>query len=114
MPDTALLPIEVGAVRLGRSLLSPLTDRISVSVILFHLLAGLAFSVGIGVGVGGSAPLNAGNVLCTYGSELGVTLLLGTLEWEYWPNDFFVSFGLSTEPGRNPRCYCHLRYRAPA
>lgn len=85
MHDAALLLVEVGAVLLGLSLLSRLADRIGISAIPLYLLAGLAF------GVGGFAPLDAGNDFFTFGSELGVILLLLMLGLEYSPSELVTS-----------------------
>ena len=93
MPDAALLLIEVGAVLLGLSLLSRLADRISISAIPFYLLAGLAF------GVGGFVPLEAGNDFFTFGSELGVILLLVMLGLEYSPTELISSLKRSRRAG---------------
>ena len=93
MHDAALLLIEVGAVLLGLSLLSRLADRISISAIPFYLLAGLAF------GVGGFVPLEAGNDFFTFGSELGVILLLVMLGLEYSPTELISSLKRSRRAG---------------
>ena len=93
MHDAALLLIEVGAVLLGLSLLSRLADRISISAIPFYLLAGLAF------GVGGFLPLKAGNDFFTFGSELGVILLLVMLGLEYSPTELISSLKRSRRAG---------------
>ena len=93
MHDTALLLVEVGAVLLGLSLLSRLADRIGISAIPFYLLAGLAF------GVGGFVPLEAGNEFFTFGSELGVILLLVMLGLEYSPTELISSLKQSRRAG---------------
>ncbi|MES2092572.1 MAG: cation:proton antiporter [Actinomycetota bacterium] len=93
MPDAALLLIEVGAVLLGLSLLARLADRIGISAIPFYLLAGLAF------GVGGLLPLDAGNTFFTFGSELGVILLLVMLGLEYSPTELITSLRRSRKAG---------------
>ena len=93
MHDAALLLIEVGAVLLGLSLLSRLADRIGISAIPFYLLAGLAF------GVGGFLPLKAGNDFFTFGSELGVILLLVMLGLEYSPTELISSLKRSRRAG---------------
>ncbi len=93
MPDAALLLIEVGAVLLGLSLLARLADRIGISAIPFYLLAGLAF------GVGGLLPLDAGNAFFTFGSELGVILLLVMLGLEYSPTELITSLRRSRKAG---------------
>ena len=93
MHDAALLLIEVGAVLLGLSLLSRLADRIGISAIPFYLLAGLAF------GVGGFVPLEAGNDFFTFGSELGVILLLVMLGLEYSPTELISSLRRSRRAG---------------
>jgi len=93
MHDTALLLVEVGAVLLGLSLLSRLADRIGISGIPFYLLAGLAF------GVGGFVPLEAGNEFFTFGSELGVILLLVMLGLEYSPTELISSLKQSRRAG---------------
>lgn len=93
MHDAALLLIEVGAVLLGLSLLSRLADRIGISAIPFYLLAGLAF------GVGGFVPLEAGNDFFTFGSELGVILLLVMLGLEYSPTELISSLKRSRRAG---------------
>ena len=93
MHDSALLLIEVGAVLLGLSLLSRLADRIGISAIPFYLLAGLAF------GVGGLVPLDAGNEFFTFGSELGVILLLVMLGLEYSPTELIISLKQSRKAG---------------
>ena len=93
MHDAALLLVEVGAVLLGLSLLSRLADRIGISAIPFYLLAGLAF------GVGGFVPLEAGNEFFTFGSELGVILLLVMLGLEYSPTELISSLKQSRRAG---------------
>ncbi|MEC5169845.1 cation:proton antiporter [Glaciihabitans sp. GrIS 2.15] len=93
MHDAALLLVEVGAVLLGLSLLSRLADRIGISAIPFYLLAGLAF------GVGGFVPLEAGNEFFTFGSELGVILLLVMLGLEYSPTELISSLNQSRRAG---------------
>ena len=93
MHDSALLLIEVGAVLLGLSLLSRLADRIGISAIPFYLLPGLAF------GVGGFVPLDAGNEFFTFGSELGVILLLVMLGLEYSPTELITSLKQSRKAG---------------
>ncbi len=93
MHDAALLLVEVGAVLLGLSLLSRLADRIGISAIPFYLLAGLAF------GVGGFVPLEAGNEFFTFGSELGVILLLVMLGLEYSPTELISSLKQSRRSG---------------
>lgn len=93
MHDAALLLVEVGAVLLGLSLLSRLADRIGISAIPFFLLAGLAF------GVGGFVPLEAGNEFFTFGSELGVILLLVMLGLEYSPTELISSLKQSRRAG---------------
>ncbi len=93
MHDAALLLVEVGAVLLGLSLLSRLADRFGVSAIPFYLLAGLAF------GVGGFVPLEAGNEFFTFGSELGVILLLVMLGLEYSPTELISSLKQSRRAG---------------
>ena len=93
MHDAALLLIEVGAVLLGLSLLSRLADRVGISAIPFYLLAGLAF------GVGGFLPLKAGNDFFTFGSELGVILLLVMLGLEYSPTELISSLKRSRRAG---------------
>jgi CPA2 family monovalent cation:H+ antiporter-2 len=85
MHDAALLLVEVGAVLLGLSLLSRLANRIGISAIPFYLLAGLAF------GVGGFVTLDAGNEFFSFGSELGVILLLVMLGLEYSPTELITS-----------------------
>ncbi len=93
MHDAALLLIEVGAVLLGLSLLSRLADRIGISAIPLYLLAGLAF------GVGGFVPLDAGNEFFSFGSELGVILLLVMLGLEYSPIELITSLRRSRKMG---------------
>jgi CPA2 family monovalent cation:H+ antiporter-2 len=93
MHDAALLLVEVGAVLLGLSLLSRLADRIGISAIPFYLLAGLAF------GVGGFVPLDAGHEFFTFGSELGVILLLVMLGLEYSPTELITSLKRSRMAG---------------
>ncbi|WP_394770756.1 cation:proton antiporter [Lacisediminihabitans sp.] len=93
MHDAALLLIEVGAVLLGLSLLSRLADKIGISAIPLYLIAGLAF------GVGGFAPLDAGNEFFRFGSELGVILLLAMLGLEYSPTELITSLKRSRLAG---------------
>lgn len=93
MNDAALILIEVGAVLLGLSLLSRLADRIGISAIPFYLLAGLAG------GVGGFVPLDASNGFFTFGSELGVILLLVMLGLEYSPTELVTSLLRSRKAG---------------
>ena len=93
MTDAALILIEVGAVLLGLSLLSRLADRIGISAIPFYLLAGLAG------GVGGFVPLDASNGFFTFGSELGVILLLVMLGLEYSPTELVTSLLRSRKAG---------------
>ena len=93
MHDAALLLVEIGAVLLGLSLLSRLADRIGISAIPFYLLAGLAF------GVGGFVPFEAGNEFFTFGSELGVILLLVMLGLEYSPTELISSLKRSRRAG---------------
>ena len=93
MHDAALLLVEVGAVLLGLSLLSRLANRIGISAIPFYLLAGLAF------GVGGFVPLDAGNEFFSFGSELGVILLLVMLGLEYSPAKLIASLQRSRKMG---------------
>ena len=93
MHNSALLLIEVGAVLLGLSLLSRLADRLGISAIPLYLLAGLAF------GVGGFVPLDAGNEFFTFGSELGVIMLLVMLGLEYSPTELITSLRRSRKAG---------------
>ena len=93
MHDAALLLVEIGAVLLGLSLLSRLADRIGISAIPFYLLAGLAF------GVGGFVPFEAGKEFFTFGSELGVILLLVMLGLEYSPTELISSLKRSRRAG---------------
>ena len=93
MHDAALLLVEVGAVLLGLSLLSRLADRIGISAIPFYLLSGLAF------GVGGFVPFEAGKEFFTFGSELGVILLLVMLGLEYSPTELISSLKRSRRAG---------------
>ena len=93
MHDAALLLVEIGAVLLGLSLLSRLADRIGISAIPFYLLAGLAF------GVGGFVPFEAGKEFFTFGSELGVILLLVMLGLEYSPTELIFSLKRSRRAG---------------
>jgi CPA2 family monovalent cation:H+ antiporter-2 len=93
MPAAALLLTEVGAVLLGLSLLARLADKIGISAIPFFLLAGLAF------GAGGIVPLDAGKEFFTFGSELGVILLLAMLGLEYSPTELVASLKRSRVAG---------------
>lgn len=93
MGGTALLLVEVGAVLLGLSLLARFADRLGVSAIPFYLVAGLAF------GAGGIVPLDAGEEFFTFGSELGVILLLVMLGLEYSPTELVTSLRRSRVAG---------------
>ncbi|MDF2434711.1 MAG: monovalent cation:H+ antiporter-2, family, partial [Mucilaginibacter sp.] len=93
MRDAALLLTEVGAVLLGLSLLARLADKIGISAIPLYLVAGLAF------GAGGIVPLDAGKQFFTFGSELGVILLLAMLGLEYSPTELVVSLKRSRLAG---------------
>lgn len=88
-----MILLEVGAVLLGLSLLSRLAHRIGISAIPLYLLAGLAF------GVGGLLPMAAGKEFFTFGSELGVILLLLMLGLEYSPTELMVGLLRSRKAG---------------
>ena len=93
MHSTALLLVEVGAVLLGLSLLSRISDRVGISAIPLYLLAGLAF------GAGGFLPLDAGKEFFGFGSEIGVILLLVMLGLEYSPTELVSSLKRSRIAG---------------
>lgn len=93
MHTTALLLVEVGAVLLGLGLLSRLADRFGISAIPLYLVVGLAF------GAGGVLPLDAGQEFFTFGSELGVILLLVMLGLEYSPTELITSLRSSRMSG---------------
>ncbi|WP_069814406.1 cation:proton antiporter [Streptomyces sp. TP-A0874] len=78
---SALFLIELGAIILALGLLGRFAGRYGFSPIPLYLLAGLAF------GQGGLLPLGASEEFVSFGSEIGVVLLLLMLGLEYTAAD---------------------------
>ncbi len=93
MHTTALTLIQVGTVLLGLGLLSRLADKIGISAIPLYLVAGLA------IGSIGLEPSEAASEFFTFGSELGVILLLVMLGLEYSPTELITSLRRSRMAG---------------
>ncbi len=93
MHTTALTLIQVGTVLLGLGLLSRLADKIGISAIPLYLVAGLA------IGSIGLEPAEAASEFFTFGSELGVILLLVMLGLEYSPTELITSLRRSRMAG---------------
>ncbi|HCA87216.1 MAG TPA: cation/H(+) antiporter, partial [Streptomyces sp.] len=82
---SALFLIELGGIILCLGLLGRIAGRYGFSPIPLYLLAGLAF------GEGGLLPLGASEEFVSFGSEIGVVLLLLMLGLEYTATDLVTN-----------------------